>query len=327
MIISKKIHELSDEECNHCGILLMNSADPHPFNDIRLHQRVSMHYAKNVYGEVLYYYEKNECMAYLIAYVATDKKVNSYTSPYQKSLITYGGIIGPPHEDVSLNFVKELKRFLGLFSPMYIKTLPKADINAFTSVGFNVNTKLTLYIDTKKNVDDLWKSIDNRIKRNISKAISSKVRIEIVNPETLEDILQHYEVYRDVCNRSGLSLHKIDYYRDILSNNYYQHSMIFYAYIDDKVVSSMSLLYGYGYFIPWFGGTLSEYRSTHAGSLIYWEIIKYASLHGYATYDFLGLDHDTIGFYKRGFGGEEVPVYHVTNRPLGFRVLNKFHLT
>jgi lipid II:glycine glycyltransferase (peptidoglycan interpeptide bridge formation enzyme) len=74
---------------------------------------------------------------------------------------------------------------------------------------------------------------------------------------------------------------------------------------------------------PWFGGTLNEFVSTEAGSLIYWEIMKYGSKNGYKKLDFLGLDIGPIAFYKKGFGGTEVPVYHLGYSSLLYKVRNK----
>jgi len=32
-----------------------------------------------------------------------------------------------------------------------------------------------------------------------------------------------------------------------------------------------------------------------------------------------------LPFFKKGFGGYEVPVYHITYKPLGYKVKNKLN--
>ena len=325
MIISKVISKLTDSDLELCHNLLLNSPDKHIFNDLRLHLRIQDYYTDIIVGNVLFFAVKNNILGYMIVYNEIDKKLINYVSPYEKSLITYGGIVCSDNNEIRKKFLNDIIRYLGGKSSIYIKSLPGIDIDIYKSLGYNIVERKTLFINTQLTEDELWGVIKNRIKWNIKKAYQSNIKVKIVMPKNPQDVDPLFNIYSELCERTGLYLHSKSYYFSILDNNNFDHSLIFYAFYEDKIISTMAVLYCEDVIISWFGGTYSKYRHTEAASLIYWEIIKYACQHNFKIFDLLGLDIPNIAFFKKGFGGYEVPVYHITYNPLGNKVINKFN--
>jgi len=323
MITSKAISKLTDSDLELCHNLLMNSPDKHIFNDLRLHLRIQDYFKDTIEGNVLFFAEKENILGYIILYNEIAKKLINYFSPYQKSLITYGGIVCLDNKEIRKKILKEIINFLGINSSIYIKSLPGIDIDVYNSLGYNVVEKRTLFLDTQRKEEKLWEEFKNRIKWNVKKAYQSNIKVKIIIPEYSEDIDPLFNIYSEVCEKTGLYLHSKSYYFSILDNNNFDHSLIFYAFYEDKIISTMAVLYCEDVIMSWFGGTYSKYRHTEAASLIYWEITKYACQHNFKIFDLLGLDIPNIAFFKKGFGGDEVPIYHITYKPLGYKVINK----
>lgn len=321
MIYEKAIFELTNSEIDLCNNLLIASPDRHIFNDIRLHLRIQDYYKNTVEGNVLFFSSNGNITAYIIIYHIIGKKPIYYFSPYQKSLITYGGIVCSEGRSQQKIYLKELKKFLRRRA-IYIKSIPGIDISIYRELGFKIVEKQTLYINTQKSEDELWNEIKRRNKRKVKKGYQSNISVNIIIPKVIEDVEPLYEIYSELCARTGLYLHSKSYYFSILDNNNFEHSLIFYAYKEEQVVSAMAVLQFDGMIIYWFGGTFMKYRYTNASSIIYWEIIKYACSHNLEYFDLLGLDIQDIAYFKKGFGGYEVPVYHITYKSLSFKVFN-----
>jgi lipid II:glycine glycyltransferase (peptidoglycan interpeptide bridge formation enzyme) len=322
MIFKKAIFELTNSEIDLCNNLLITSQDKHIFNDIRLHLRIQDYYKNTVEGNVLFFSSNGNITAYIIIYHIIGKKLINYFSPYQKTLITYGGIVCSEGRSQQKIYLKELKKFLRRRA-IYIKSIPGIDISIYRELGFKIKEKQTLYINTQKSEKELWDGIKNRIQWNIKKGYQSNIRVDVIIPKIIEDIEPLYEIYSELCARTGLYLHSKSYYFSILDNNNYEHSLIFYAYKEEQVVSAMAVLQFDEIIISWFGGTFIKYRNTNAASLIYWEIIKYACSHNLECFDLLGLDIQNIAFFKKGFGGYELPVYHISYNSFSYKVVNK----
>ena len=325
MIISKAISELTDLDLALCHNLLINAPDKHIFNDLRLHLRIQDYFKDTIEGNVLFFVEKENILGYIILYNEIGKKLITYFSPYQKSLITYGGIVCPNNKEIRKKFLKEIIKFLGINSSIYIKSLTGIDIDIYNSLGYNIIEKKTLFINTQPKEDELWEEIRRRNKRNINKAYQSNIKVKIVIPENPQDVDPLFNIYTEVCERTGLYLHSKNYYFSILDNNNFDHSLIFYAYYNDTIISTIAVLYFDNIIISWFGGTYYKYRNYNASFLIYWEIIKYASQHNFKIFDLLGLDIPNIAYFKKGFGGYEVPVYHITYNSFTYKVINKLN--
>ncbi len=297
--------------------VLNNSDHATPFHSLDLSQFVSDYFLLDSY--LIYASMGDEIRGFLIFH--KDKKNNTLASPYQLSLTVYGGPVSlPGNELVIISLLRYLKKS-AFRSRVYIKSGPAVSFDLFSGAGYKVKTIPTLLIDTCKSEKELWEGLENRIRRNIRKAKENNIEITILNNNCIDRFI---ELYRELCLRKDLFFHGADYYRNLYGILQKDVKMrIFYAAYEGEVISAMSVLEYKDYINPWFGGTDHEYLSTGAGSLLYWEIIRYASCEGYRIYDFLGLDVGPIAFYKKGFGGREADVCHASYSPLYLRGYNK----
>jgi len=311
------LNELDNIVIDQLNRVLELSDNATPFHDIGLNKFISEYFSLESF--VLFALIRDEIRGFIIFH----KKENDslITSPYQLSLLTYGGPVSLPGNDqILIELLKNLKK-QARKGTIYIKSGYKLSSDLYRRSGYRVKAIPTLLIKTDRSEELIWKSFDNRIRRNIKKAIKNNIEVIIENGK----YINHFsEVYRDVCERTGLFFHGIDYYKklyNILQKNVNMN--IFYAKYKGNIISAMSVLEYKDYINPWFGGTKGEFADTGAGSLIYWEILKHASSGGFRIFDFLGLDIGPIAFYKRGFGGNEADVCHATFTPLFSRIQNR----
>jgi len=322
MIESKNIADLTECDFARCQALLEQSSNKHIFNDVRLHVRAQKYYNKTARGKVLFIRDGSQDLGYIIIYTAGKWLLQRQLSPYQGSLITYGGLTKGGNELNEYELLKQIKAKVRFNQYLYVKTVPQVDPTVYQRLDFQVMERKTLYINTTQSEEELWADVDNRIKRNIKKAWKAGIVTEVIKPYTMDDVEPIHSIYADLCARTGLKLHDQNYYHSILDNTGFDHSLLIVGRLDGKIISAMTALVYDVVITPWFGGTLTDYKDSQAGSLIYWQILKYAAANGYKLFDFLGLDHEKIAFYKKGFGGYEVPVYHAIYKPKMYRALN-----
>ena len=287
------------------------------FHDIDFNLFISNYFLLQSF--IIVAFKESQIQGFLIFF--TKEKDNLITSPYQLSLSTYGGPVSLNDDnEIIIGLLKSLKKHCGRGS-VYIKSGYKTPLEVYRKTGYKIKTIPTLLIPIDRPETEIWRNIDNRIKRNIKKAWKSNIEIFRDNGEHID---QFAEIYKNVCERKRLHYHGAEYYRDvckIMQNDVVMS--IFYATMDTKIISAMSILEFKDIINPWFGGTKTEFIETGVGSLLYWEIIKYGSLKGYKLFDFLGLDIGPIAFYKKGFGGNEADVCHAGYTPMVIRIIRK----
>lgn len=311
------LNELDNLMIDQLNRVMELSDNATPFHDIELNKFVSEYFSLESY--VLFAHIGDEIRGFIIFH----KKENDslITSPYQLSLLTYGGPVSLPGNDqILIELVKNLKK-QAREGTIYIKSGYKLSSDLFRRSGYRVKMIPTLLINTDRSEELIWNSFDNRIRRNIKKALKHNIEVTVENDKYLDHFA---DIYRELCERTGLCFHGNDYYKKlyyILKKNVKMN--IFYAKYNGNIISAMSVLEYKDYINPWFGGTKDEFLDTGAGSLVYWEIFKHASSGGFRAFDFLGLDIEPIAFYKRGFGGNEADVCHATYTPLTSRIQNR----
>jgi lipid II:glycine glycyltransferase (peptidoglycan interpeptide bridge formation enzyme) len=316
-----QLNELDNQIIDQLNSVLDLTQNSTPFHDLQLNKFVSNHFSLESF--VLIALVRDEIKGFIICH----KKRNDtlITSPFQLSLLTYGGpVCLPGNDSIITDLLKHLKRH-SVNGSIYIKSGYKLSPDLYKRSGYRVKTIPTLLIDTDRNEQLIWDSFDNRIRRNIKKALKHNIEITVGNDKYFDDFA---DIYRDLCERKGLCFHGNDYYKKlyyILQKNV--KMSIFYAKYNGTIISAMSALEYKGDINPWFGGTKVEHTNTGAGSLVYWEILKHASSGGFKTFDFLGLDIGPIAFYKKGFGGNEANVCHSTYSPLYSRIRNRIKKT
>lgn len=307
-IVVKNIVKIDSKTEGDLRHIINMSEEASTFHDFDLYKIVARELSDSIYVNIAYKDSKPEG---LVFYDESKKFIFKYQySPPSKSLIAYGGPISINND---LDIIKRLlEKMSGFNRYNYLISYPKVNLIPFADMRFKIREGKTLYIDISGDENTIWLNMENRIRRNIKKAYKEKITIIHDNGELFEDF---YKIYASLCERTGLFLHEKTYYKklnDLLSTK--KNNRFFYGIKDGKVISAMNILIKGDIIHPWFGGTLSEYMKTGVGSLVYWEIMKYGQSINCKTFDFLGLDVGPIAFYKKGFGGQEVPFYTISNR-------------
>lgn len=313
-----RLDELVAAEKNRIDQILAGSSQATIFNDIDLAGIVAGFYKSHTAFVSLLKVD-GSIEGYLVYYLENAGKMKTILSPLQESLLPYGGFVmtNAAKENEAV-FIKKAGRLLSTtWASVYIKSNPNISIDMFDKNGWRISEKLTLKIDLNRPINDIYGEVDNRIRRNLKKAQNNSLTIKVITPDRVEDVAELARIYFDLCQAKGLPFHSVNYYYDMLHLLSKKYGVrIFYALLGEQVIAAMSVCMFKDMINPWFGATMAEYARTEAGTLLYWEIIKYGNENGYKQYDFLGLDIGPISFYKRGFGGYEVPVYHLTKTTL-----------
>lgn len=323
----KPLEELSADEKKDCDNVLMNCKEGTIYNDIDIISS-SLTFFPECDGFVLFFKFEQSIIAYFPFVKTISNSNHFYYSPYQKTLIPYGGmIVHDNFKNREQEIIKlTLKTLSEIFYKIYVKTNPGIEAELYINNNFKVSTIPTLIIDINKHENDLWASFTNRIRRNIKKAENSGLEIKIVIPSIPTDVEHLSLIYKELCERKKLLYHSEAYYFDLLNlMNLKYGSRVFYAIKNGKIISAMSVCLFKKTINPWFGGTLNEFVKTEAGSLVYWEILKFGINNEYTTFDFLGLDIGPIAFYKKGFGGVEVPVCHIYRASMLYKIKNRLN--
>lgn len=309
-----RLDKLSDSQIEELTQLINQSRNSTVFHNIELNIFISAFFS--LQGFILTVQIENKIQGFVICFKKPDDKV--ITSPFQLSLSTYGGPVTlPDKEKLIPGMLRHLKKLTN-GGYIYIKSSHHIAPAVYKIAGYKVKSIPTLLINTDRNEELIWNDIDNRIIRGINKALKKKVTIEIANEK---DLIPLTEIYEEVCKRKKLHYHGFNYYSELYDSIKNGAKMtLFYARYEDQYISAMSVLEFKDFINPWFGGTKTEFVNTGAGSLIYWEILRYASLKKFRIFDFLGLDIDSIAFYKKGFGGKEFDVCHASYAPLYSRI-------
>jgi hypothetical protein len=246
---------------------------------------------------------------------------NVWLSPYQTGQCVYGGPLSRYDDNEISNTLLDYAELTLRYSQIYIKTPPDINVALYQKRSYKIGSTRTLLIDLQKGDKLLWMGMDNRTRRNVKRALKNNIKVEIDGGEKFRAF---YDIYQDVCRRKGLTIDSSEYYEHVFrAVSARNRAEIFYAYSGNRIVSSMIVFVHKNVINPWIGGTYENDVSLGAGSLIYWEILRHGHSIGCATYDFLGLDKDSIAFYKKGFGGYEVPVYHVSKSSYPYRIWSR----
>lgn len=137
----------------------------------------------------------------------------------------------------------------------------------------------TVIIDTSKPLESLWADLQKTTKKQIKRAYDRhniKVKILTGNQFELDTFVNIY----------GESLKRVESSKYLYFNENYFEQLLrmpqtiqLVAYIDDKPISTITVLLGQNMLHGHLGGTLDEFITFSPFSLLYWEMIKIAKEH------------------------------------------------
>ena len=202
---------------------------------------------------------------------------------------------------------------------------PPSKVNQEIRLNFNTNnwnlkkanTNIlpsdTIFIDLKKDHQQLLKEMKPKTRYNINLSQRKGVKVRKAGLEELEI---WYKLYEDTCKRNRIYLHDIEYFQAVLSTKLNDVNSpatveLLIAEVNEEPLAAMFLVYSGQRAAYLYGASSSTKRNYMATYALQWEAIKNAKVRGCIEYDMFGIaskpepSHPLYGLYrfKKGFGG------------------------
>jgi lipid II:glycine glycyltransferase (peptidoglycan interpeptide bridge formation enzyme) len=206
-----------------------------------------------------------------------------------------GEWIGPPskaNQEIRLNF------------NTHNWNLKKANTNILPSD--------TIFIDLKKDLDQLLKEMKPKTRYNINLSQRKGVKVRVAE---INDLTTWYSLYAETCAKNRIYLHEIEYFKAVLATKLTgtnsSNVELLIAEIDTVPLAAIFLVYSGQRATYLYGASSGTKRNFMATYALQWEAIKRAKERNCTEYDLFGISskpepsHPLYGLYrfKRGFGG------------------------
>lgn len=191
----------------------------------------------------------------------------------------------------------------------------------------------TLLIDLNLSEDEVLSQMHPKGRYNIKVAKKHDVVCSTGTMDSIDDI---YPIFQETADRTGISIHSIEVYKNMLEH-LGEYCSLEIARAEGVPISAMINTSFASKTTYYYGASRHEYRKLMAPYLIQWHAITKAKANGDNWYDFLGIappdskDHPLQGVtdFKRKFGGivrQEVKPYEIQLKPFltkAFKVAKK----
>ena len=212
----------------------------------------------------------------------------------------YGGVCAAD-ETIENAVVEEAKRITKECGADYLElrnlkenpvNLPKKESN------------VTFIIELNSNPEIPWKNLRKRVRGSIRKAIKSNLKTEM----NIENVKDFYDIYAQNVRDLGSPVHS---YRFIINliREFPSHVNIMSVKYNEKIISSVFVLFLKDTIMPFLGGSLREYLRFSPNNFKYWELIKYGCENNYKYFDYGRSSLGTGSFdFKKRWGSEPIPL-------------------
>ena len=164
--------------------------------------------------------------------------------------------------------------------------------------------KVTLILNLESQADQMWKSLDAKVRNQVRKAVKSQLSVQWAGVEALDDF---YRVYATNMRDLGSPAHSRKFFQAIFEE--FNHSRLVLAKFQDQIIGGGLCLYlRETVLVPWASSLRAFFRYC-PNNLIYWEAIRSACEQGFQKFDF-GRSSYGSGTYnfKRQWGAIEQPL-------------------
>lgn len=161
--------------------------------------------------------------------------------------------------------------------------------------------KSTIYMDTSDK-DRVTAQLDSQYRRKIRKATEAGVKIVTDQGERIDEFIRLYHATMEMHQADDFYFFPKEYY-EYLIRNFKDHLILFYAYLDDKVVGASLYLYDQKYMHFHLGGRDVHAPNVPFENLIMVEAAKWANEHGMQKLHLGGglSEQDSLFGYKKKF--------------------------
>jgi len=195
-----------------------------------------------------------------------------------------------------------------------------SDSRSFRWGGYTVDPRFTYYIDLTQGPDSIWKNFNRSLKYYIEKA--RKVGITVFDGNK-EEALYIY----DLLNQRGRTTFPKAFLGELFDNFFPNNMKIFIARTDSEYLSGIITISYKDKVSFWIGAPRCSYKGLSPNELVLWESIRWASEHGYKTYEIIGADDFSLFPFKRKFNGKVTPYYQMKWSSPIIRVLSSLYYT
>jgi FemAB-related protein (PEP-CTERM system-associated) len=133
-----------------------------------------------------------------------------------------------------------------------------------------------------------------------------------------EELLpEFYETFSRSYHRLGSPVFSIRFFKNLLNEFKEQVNILVVRTQGGKPISSVLTFFYKDQVLPYFAGSLFEYRDLAPNDYMYWQVMKYAHEKGYRWFDFGRSKVDTGSYdFKRhwGFKPESLPYQYFLSR-------------
>jgi len=232
-----------------------------------------------------------------------------------KSLVSlpfaaYGGILADNQEVVHQLFdeAKKITRSEGLdYLELRnrdggIENLPSKELYVFFRRG--------IFEDLESNMMAIPRKSRRMVRQGEKAGLTYKFGREELLPE-------FYEIFARSYHRLGSPVFSIKLFKNLLRELKEQANILLIRSREGKPISSVLTFFYKDQVLPYFAGSLFEYRDLAPNDYMYWQLMKYGYENGYKLFDFGRSKMDTGSYdFKRhwGFEPEPLPYQYFLNR-------------
>lgn len=192
---------------------------------------------------------------------------------------------------------------------------------AFKKDGYVIKDFVTYITDLDENIEEIWKSVSKKTRGDVNRAR----RRGIVSKEAQnkDDLKKYLLLHQEWAKTKGLVVSEpLKELEKIWNNHQVGREKIFLAYKNDELISGLRIAVFNGIVYTHFVVSSYSEHTNLGGTLLTWSAIEWAQKTGLRHYDFSGgpkeeLESDNeeknpLLFYKRKWGGKEIPHYNFT---------------
>ncbi|MFR2795618.1 GNAT family N-acetyltransferase [Romboutsia timonensis] len=184
---------------------------------------------------------------------------------------------------------------------------------------------LNVVCNLTKSNDDIWMGFKHKVRKNVKKAKSAGVTVEVdLNGDTIDSFIDIYYKTMDRNNANNSYYFSNEYFNKII-NQLSDNFVIFNAIKDNKIIATELVLVSEDSMYSFLGGTDSEFYGIRPNDLLKYEMIMWGKNNSKKHYVLGGgyRPQDGIYKYKLGFEPDGVMEYKVGKRIFSEDIYNR----
>jgi FemAB-related protein (PEP-CTERM system-associated) len=173
--------------------------------------------------------------------------------------------------------------------------------------GDQAFTAIRTLINTDQPPEILWRAIKKRTRQAIRQAEKAAIRIEC--DATLAELDDFYWTYAEHIRKFGTPVMGIGFFRAIRTQLGNHRLRLYWVKEDQRLIGGMLCILNSRCWTAVYGAVLPSQQKNFANYLLYWHVIRDASIYGAPVLD-LGRSapESNVRLFKRKWGGKEIEV-------------------